>query len=241
LIQVVELLASAWELTTSPALSAMRVESTAIVLREFGISRNLAPQTSENEPENSVSALRKSCRPSPVRLGGVKSGRVICYLVALLTLLADMATKSWAVSALSDGQPREVLGPLLKFHYARNPGAAFSFATGSTWIFTLVATVVALVVIFVAGRIASRRWALALGLLLGGSLGNLSHRVFRSPGHLRGLVVDWIELPHWPIFNIADSAIVVAAAVITILSARGVGYRDQVASATDTKEVSEPS
>jgi signal peptidase II len=164
---------------------------------------------------------------------------VICYLVALLTLIADIATKSWAVSALSSGQPREVLGPLLKFHYARNPGAAFSFATGSTWIFTLVATVVALIVIFVAGRIVSRRWALALGLLLGGSLGNLGDRIFRSPGHLRGLVVDWIELPHWPIFNIADSAIVIAALIITLLSARGIGYRDHDASNTEPKELSD--
>jgi signal peptidase II len=155
----------------------------------------------------------------------VKNGRVICYLVALVTLIADIATKNWAVATLSEGQPREVLGPLLKLHYARNSGAAFSLATGATWLFTIVATVVAVAVIVVAGRIVSKRWALALGLLLGGSLGNLGDRIFRAPGHFRGLVVDWIELPHWPIFNIADSAIVFAAAIIAILSARGIGYR----------------
>lgn len=147
--------------------------------------------------------------------------------MALLALITDVATKSWAVSALADGQPRYVVGSLLRFQYARNPGAAFSFATGSTWIFTLVASIVALTIIVVAKQISSPAWAVALGLLLGGSLGNLSDRVFRSPGQFRGLVVDWIELPHWPIFNIADSVIVIAAVMIALLSARGVGFRDE--------------
>ena len=153
---------------------------------------------------------------------------MICYLVALLALVADIATKSWAVASLSNGQPRQVVGSLLKFQYARNSGAAFSMATGSTWIFTLVASFVAIGIIVIAGRIKSRAWAVALGLLLGGSLGNLSDRIFRSPGHFRGLVVDWIELPHWPIFNIADSVIVTAACLIVLLSIRGIGYRDEV-------------
>lgn len=157
----------------------------------------------------------------------MKVGQVISYSVAVPTLLADVATKNWAASTLSDGQPRNVVGTLLKFHYTRNPGAAFSFATGSTWIFTVVALAVSISVIGLAGRVTSRPWAVALGLLLGGSLGNLGDRVFRSPGMFRGLVVDWIELPHWPIFNLADSAIVTAAVLITILSIRGVGYRDE--------------
>lgn len=169
------------------------------------------------------------------------SRRAICYLVALLTLVADVATKSWAVASLSDGRSREILGGLIHFHYARNPGAAFSFATGSTWIFTAVASVVSIVIIIIAGRVVSRPWAMALGLLLGGSLGNLGDRVFRSPGQLRGLVVDWIELPHWPIFNIADSAIVIAAVVIAILSIRGVGYRDESRVSPKAKEASESS
>ena len=158
----------------------------------------------------------------------MKRGRVICYSVALLALIADIATKSWAVAALSNGQPRQIVGSLLKFQYARNSGAAFSMATGSTWVFTLVAGFVALGIIVIAGRIKSRPWAVALGLLLGGSLGNLTDRIFRSPGQFRGLVVDWIELPHWPIFNIADSVIVIAACLIALLSIRGIGYRDEV-------------
>jgi signal peptidase II len=62
----------------------------------------------------------------------------------------------------------------------------------------------------------------ALGLLLGGALGNLTDRIFRSPGPLRGHVVDFLELPHWPIFNLADSAIVLGAVLITLQSLRGV-------------------
>jgi signal peptidase II len=207
--------------------------------RIFGISENLAPQTRKNEPIKSVFAWKRSCRRPPARLGGVKSNRLICYLVAFLTLILDVATKNWATSTLSDGQPREIVGSILKFHYTRNSGAAFSLATGSTWIFTLVATAVALIVIYVAGKIVSRRWALALGLLLGGSLGNLADRIFRSPGHLSGHVVDWIELPHWPIFNIADSAIVLAALIITLLSARGIGYRDHDSSKNEPEELSD--
>jgi len=157
----------------------------------------------------------------------VKSGRLICYSVALLTLITDLLTKTWAVRALVDGQPHQILGPLLSFHYVRNPGAAFSLATGSTWIFTVISTAVSIAVVVLVGRTSSRTWALALGLLLGGALGNLGDRVFRSPGGFRGLVVDWIELPHWPIFNIADSAIVTAAAIIVILSIRGIGFLDQ--------------
>ena len=155
-------------------------------------------------------------------------GRTICYLVALLALGTDIATKSWAVASLSNGQPRPIVGSFLKFQYARNSGAAFSMATGSTWIFTLVAAFVVVGIVVVAGRIRSLAWAVALGLLLGGSLGNLSDRIFRSPGQFRGRVVDWIELPHWPIFNIADSAIVIAASLIALLSIRGIGYRDEV-------------
>ena len=156
----------------------------------------------------------------------MKSGRLICYLVAALTLLADVASKTWAVTALADGEKHRVIGALLSFHYARNPGAAFSFATGSTWVFTLISTAVSISILIMARKISSGPWALALGLLLGGALGNLGDRVFRSPGALRGLVVDWIELPHWPIFNIADSAIVTAAVLIAVASIRGVGFRD---------------
>ncbi len=165
-------------------------------------------------------------RLAPARLSGVTDGRLTSYLVASATFLVDLVTKTWVVATLSTGEPRKVIGSLLKFHYARNSGAAFSLGTGSTLIFTFIATAVAIAIVFYAKQVRNRVWATAFGLVLGGALGNLADRIFRTPGAFRGHVVDWIELPHWPIFNIADSAIVVAACLIVLLSLRGVGLRE---------------
>jgi signal peptidase II len=144
------------------------------------------------------------------------------YTCAWITFLVDLATKSWAVSVLSNREPVQIIGSLLQLTFIRNPGAAFSFATGSTVLFSLFALVVIVVITYVAPRIIHRGWALVLGLLLGGVLGNFSDRIFRSPGFLQGHVIDWIEIPHWPIFNVADSAIVLAAGISIILSARNI-------------------
>jgi signal peptidase II len=92
-----------------------------------------------------------------------------------------------------------------------------------TWVLTVIAVVVVVVVVRVASRLQSRVWALTLGLLLGGALGNLTDRLFRAPGVARGHVVDFLELPHWPIFNVADSAIVTAGVLVVLLTLLGVG------------------
>ena len=102
-----------------------------------------------------------------------------------------------------------------------SPGAAFSVGTGYTIVFTLIAAAVVVAILRVSRRLYSRRWAIALGALLGGALGNLLDRMFRDPGPLRGHVVDWIELPHWPVFNLADSAIVGAAVLMVLLAVTG--------------------
>ncbi len=133
----------------------------------------------------------------------------------------DQTTKWWAENALADGHPRQVIGELLQFRLTRNPGAAFSTGTGYTVLLTVIAVVVIGVCIALAGRLASRPWAVALGLLLGGALGNVTDRLLREPGPLRGHVVDFLELPHWPIFNVADSAISVAACLFVLFSLRG--------------------
>jgi signal peptidase II len=146
----------------------------------------------------------------------------LCLAVAAAVLLADQLTKTWAVATLSGRGRVAVLGDLFGLHLARNSGAAFSMATGSTWLFTLIAAVVIVVVIRTARRLSSPAWALTLGLLLGGALGNFSDRLFRAPGFGRGHVVDFLELPHWPIFNVADSCVVTAAVLIAVLSLRGV-------------------
>ncbi len=143
--------------------------------------------------------------------------------IAVAVLAVDQLTKAWAVSALTGRSPVNVVGSLLRLELTRNSGAAFSFATGMTWIFTLIAVAVTLVIVSQVRRLGSVGWAVALGLLLGGAVGNLADRLFRPPGFGVGHVVDFLELPHWPVFNVADSCITVAAVLIGLLALRGTG------------------
>jgi signal peptidase II len=106
----------------------------------------------------------------------------------------------------------------LQLRLAFNSGAAFSLASNATIFLSAFALVVAASIFYYGRKITSTRWAVALGLALGGIFGNLSDRIFRTPGGLKGEVVDWIELPNWPIFNIADMSVVSAAILITYLS-----------------------
>jgi signal peptidase II len=146
--------------------------------------------------------------------------------VAAAVLAADVATKVWAVARLSH---REIglLGDHVVLHEQRNPGAAFSIAGGATLLFTLVAFGVVAVIVRTARTLRSQAWGFALGSLLGGALGNLADRLFRDPGPLRGHVVDFIDLQSngrsvWPVFNVADMAIVTGALLALLLSFRGV-------------------
>lgn len=148
--------------------------------------------------------------------------------VALLALLLDVVTKVSVVAKLPETHPPvRLLGGALYLNQARNSGAAFSLGTGFTIILTVVALAVVVVIVRVAGRLHSAGWAIALGLILGGALGNLGDRVFRTPGFGRGHVVDWISVfgkydERWPIFNIADSAIVCGAVLAGLLAVLGV-------------------
>ena len=142
--------------------------------------------------------------------------------VAVGVLAADVVSKLIVVGSLSDGRRVSLLGGLLHLTLTRNSGAAFGLGTGATLLFTLVAVAVVVVIVRTAARLASAGWAVSLGLLLGGALGNLVDRVLRDPAPLRGRVVDWIELPHWPVFNLADSAIVIGGILAVLLSSRGI-------------------
>lgn len=149
-------------------------------------------------------------------------------LIALSVVLADQFTKYLALRDLAENVPVTVIAGWLQFRLVRNSGAAFSFATGSTWIFTLIATVVSVMILRVSRQLGSRWWALALGLLLGGAVGNLVDRLVRPPGFARGHVIDFIEylrfpFMDFPVFNVADSCIVVAACLIALLGLRGIG------------------
>ena len=133
-----------------------------------------------------------------------------------------MLTKVWVVGRLGGGRTIEVLGGLVTLREIRNPGAAFSLATGATLIFTCVAAMVVVVIVRTARRLRSGGWAVALGLLLGGATGNLVDRLLRSPGPLRGHVVDFIDVGWWPVFNVADSAIVTGGLLAVLLASRGI-------------------
>lgn len=150
--------------------------------------------------------------------------RRLLTLLATVTLVVaavDQATKYLAEARLEPGELVPLIGDLLGLQLIYNPGAAFSLATGMTWIFTLVSVVVLVVVVRVSRRLGSTTWAVALGLLLGGLLGNLYDRLFREPGFPEGHVVDFISYGGLFIGNVADIAIVGAAILIAFLALRG--------------------
>ena len=142
--------------------------------------------------------------------------------VALVVLTADVVTKLVVVATLSGRPPIRLLGGFLQLTESRNPGAAFSLGPSLTVLYSAVAVGVITLILRTSRRIGSTGWAIALGLLLGGATGNLADRLARYPGPLRGYVVDWIMLPHWPVFNLADSSIVCGAVLAVLLALRGV-------------------
>ncbi len=145
-------------------------------------------------------------------------------LVAAFVFVIDQAAKAWVVGNLDLGEPVPVLGEVVRFIYVKNPGAAFSFASGTTWIFSIIAVAVTGVIVFFARRIRSITWAVLFGMLLGGTVGNLFDRLFREPGFAVGHVVDFISVIYFPaIFNIADIAIVSSMGLFILLTLRGVG------------------
>ena len=144
------------------------------------------------------------------------------YGVAWFVWVLDLATKLWAVNTLSDRSNIKVIGDFFQLTLVRNPGAAFSVAEGATSFLTLFGFLVMGVIFYYSTKITSRGWSVVLGLAMGGILGNLVDRIFREPGVLRGHVIDWLQVPNWPVFNIADSAIVLAAALSMILSLRNI-------------------
>ena len=137
------------------------------------------------------------------------------FLVAGLVVVLDQLTKLWAVAALSD-RPVDVVDDVLRLRLTRNPGGAFSLLTGFTPLLALLAAAMAVVIVRTTRRATDRVMAYSLALVLGGAVGNLIDRLARAPGFLRGEVVDFIKLPYWPTFNLADSAITVGVAVIVL-------------------------
>jgi signal peptidase II len=142
--------------------------------------------------------------------------------VAAAVVVVDQVAKALAVATLEGQPPIELLGSWLQLAFVRNPGAAFSLAGNYTVVISLIAIAVATLIVRSARTLTNVWWAVVLGGILGGALGNLVDRLFRAPGPFRGHVVDFLELPSWPVFNVADMALVGSAALAVVLSILGV-------------------
>ncbi|MEO6795036.1 MAG: signal peptidase II [Mycobacterium sp.] len=175
----------------------------------------------EETTESTESAPAPASVPEPAtsrrRLGLLVS-------VAAVVLVVDVVTKVLAVKMLTPGQPVSIIGDTVTWTLVRNSGAAFSMATSYTWLLTLIASAVVLGIIWMSRRLVSPWWAVGLGMILGGALGNLMDRFFRAPGHLQGHVVDFLSIGWWPVFNVADPAVVGGAILLVALSVFGFDF-----------------
>lgn len=209
-------------MSTEPSHSEPDTESDAA-------AAEVAPETVQETPEAPAEPLPKR------RVGWV-------FAVAVVFWAIDLVTKNLVAANLEGKEPVRVLGGLIYLQVIRNPGAAFSMATGMTWVLALVALAVVIAIVWLSRRLRSIGWAIGLGLVLAGALGNLTDRIFRAPGGLQGHVVDFISAfaPNgkgFAIFNIADSAICVGGALIVLLSLLGKDYDGT--STKDKKKVAE--
>ncbi|MGV8871468.1 MAG: signal peptidase II [Rhodococcus sp. (in: high G+C Gram-positive bacteria)] len=169
-------------------------------------------ETADSQVNDAGSAVDGPAKPLKTRL---------LIAIAAVILLFDLVTKILVVHFVKPGNPIDIVGDVVTLRLVRNPGAAFSMATGMTWLLTVVAVAVVIGVIKIGRTLRSPWWALGLGLVLGGALGNLIDRFFRAPGPFQGHVVDFVSVGWWPVFNVADSSIVCGAILLVALSLFG--------------------
>jgi signal peptidase II len=141
------------------------------------------------------------------------------YASAAAVYTVDRVTKVWAEVSLAGDPPIDVIPGVLSFTYTTNSGGAFGLGRSAPWLFATATVVVSLVIVVMSVRIARPAVAAALGLILGGALGNLTDRAVNGPG-LSGHVVDFVDLHVWPVFNVADGAIVVGAILLAVATGR---------------------
>jgi signal peptidase II len=160
-------------------------------------------------------------------------------VVAAVAYLLDLVSKIVVVATLEHREPLHLVGDFLRLRVIRNSGAAFGVGTSMTIVFTVIAVGVVVAILRSARRLYSTPWAVTLGLLLGGALGNLTDRIFRAPAPFQGHVVDFISFPHYPVFNLGDSAICVGGVLAVILAWRGFrldGTRDEAVRDDEPKD-----
>ena len=142
--------------------------------------------------------------------------------LSLALLLADQASKVWALDNLTPYQGTPFIGDVLKLYLVWNDSAAFSIGFGVTWVFTLISSLAALVILWLLFKTNSNIWRTTLAILWAGVLGNLIDRLFREPGFPSGKVVDFLQLPFgFPVFNVADICITGSMTMVVILIMRG--------------------
>lgn len=168
------------------------------------------PEAAGTEPEQGETARPRG-----------KRRIAVLFAVAAFAYALDLISKMIVVAKLEHHAPIRIIGDWLQFEAIRNAGAAFGFGAAFTVIFTVIAAAVIVVITRLARKLYSLPWAIALGLLLGGALGNLTDRIFRSPGIFQGAVVDFISPKGFAVFNLADSAIVCGGILIVLLSFKG--------------------
>ncbi len=190
-----------------------------------------APTSSDDvtpEPADAESAGSPSSPEQPAN----RSWKWIALfgVAGILVLGLDQLTKTLALAHLTPGEPVNVIGSLLKFNLIRNSGAAFSLGAGYTPVISVIQIAVAIGVIYLSRKLGSAGWAVAFGLLFGGAVGNITDRIFRPPSPFHGHVIDFLQTPHWAIFNVADMAVTSAAILLVIQTLRGIrldGTREQ--------------
>lgn len=168
----------------------------------------------DRPPPEQTAADQPAAPRSPQRLR-------LLLIIATVLFGLDLLTKTIAVARLTPGEPVSIIGEVVRLTLVRNPGAAFSMATGMTWLLTLIAAAVVIGVLRIGRTLRSLWWAIGLGMVLGGAFGNLMDRLFRSPGPLQGHVVDFVSVGWWPVFNVADSSIVCGAILLVVLTVFG--------------------
>ncbi len=170
-----------------------------------------------------------SVDPGPEAGSGSRRYVLTLLAVALTVILLDRVTKVWAVDTLGDGEVIVLADPWWQLRLVYNSGAAFGFAGGYTVVISVIAIAVVVAILRMSRRLRNVWWAVALGGILGGAMGNLIDRITQDPGPLRGYVIDFIEWPGFPVWNLADAAIVGSVALVLVLSLRDVPYDDGLA------------
>lgn len=177
-------------------------------------------------PEDAAPETREEPVPAPP-LPPRKVG--LLAAIASAVVILDLISKIVIVATIQPGEPVRILGGLVYLSLIRNPGAAFSMATGMTWVLALIAIGVVIFIIRMAPRLRSTPWAISLGLVLGGAIGNLIDRIFRAPGFLQGHVVDFVSVfgpnaEYFPVFNVADSAITIGGISLVVTALLGIDF-----------------